>query len=148
MTATKPLTAAAHDAALSDGIAVLVFLMDQSPASQAFRPVLEQVAAEQADIPCYVVDPGQESELAELHHLRALPTCIFYRDGSPIRRTAGGLGAEELTALLDEVRQADMHAELNDLLLEMAMTEEVLSPLLPRRSAPQAEPASGGRPTG
>jgi thioredoxin-like negative regulator of GroEL len=141
MTATQPLTVAAHDAALSEGIAVLVFVMEQSPACRAFRPVLEQVAADQADIPFYVVDAGQEAELAELHHLRALPTCIFYRDGCPIRRTAGGLGAQELTELLDEVRQADMQAELNDLMVEMMMTEEVLSPLLRGRTAPTAQPA-------
>jgi thiol-disulfide isomerase/thioredoxin len=141
MSATRPLTAQAHDAALSSGIAVLVFIMSQSPACKSFRPSLDQVAAERASVPFYVVDAEQEPELAKLHHLQALPTCIFYRDGSPIRRTAGGMSAYELAAVLDEVLQADMLQEIHDLMLEMALTQEVLSPLL-------GAAAAQGRPSG
>jgi thioredoxin-like negative regulator of GroEL len=144
MSATRPLTADAHDAALSSGTAVLVFMMNQSPACKSFWPVLDQVAAERASVPFYVVDPEQEPELAGLHHLRALPTCVFYRDGNPIRRTAGGMSPDDLAAILDEALQADMQKEINDLLVEMAVTQEVLSPLLSR--AAHVRPESHVRP--
>jgi thioredoxin-like negative regulator of GroEL len=114
-------------------------MMDQSHACKLFWPTLEQAAAERTSIPFYVVDPEQEPGLAELHHLRALPTCIFYRDGNPIRRTAGGLSPEDLTGILDEVLHADMQQEINDLLVEMAFTKGVLSPILTTR-----RPATAG----
>jgi thioredoxin 1 len=140
MSSTRPLTADAHDAALSSGTVVLVFMMDRSPACESFWPVLDQMAAERTSVPFYVVDPGQEPELAERHHLRALPTCVFYRDGNPIRRTAGGMSPYDLAAMLDEVLQADMRQEIHDLVLEMAVTQQVLSPLI--TSAAQVRPES------
>jgi thioredoxin-like negative regulator of GroEL len=132
MTVTKSLTADSHDSALSTGTAVLVFMMDQSPACQTFQPVLHQLAVRHASIPFYVVDPEAQADLAELHHLRALPTCIFYRDGYPIRRTAGALGVDEVAAVVDEVLQADMEQAISDLVTEIVATQQILSPLLPR----------------
>jgi thioredoxin 1 len=129
---TKQLTTSGHDAALSTGTAVLVFLMDASPACQQFRPELERLAARRTDMPFYVVDPMAEETLAERHNLGGLPTIIVYRDGLPLRRQVGGIDEQALADLVDEVLQADMMAESMELLLELEEYDELLSPTLSR----------------
>jgi thioredoxin 1 len=125
------LTTGEHDAALSTGTAVLVFLWADSPASQKFQPELERLARRRTDVPFYVVDPMVEEELAEVHHLRALPTIIVYRDGLPLRRVAGSIEEQALDDLVNEVLEADMEEERADWFMELVEADgEFLSPAL------------------
>jgi thioredoxin-like negative regulator of GroEL len=129
--ATRPVTLATHDHVLSaKGTAVLVFMADQNRACQKFRQALEQVAERYASVPFYMADSKKETELARLHHVRALPMSIFYRDGNPIRRVPGVLSADELTSIVDEVQHADMRQEIVELLVEIVRTQVLLSPVL------------------
>jgi thiol-disulfide isomerase/thioredoxin len=144
---TRQLTAATHDAALLNGIAVLVFLSDGSAACQAFRPVLDEVSERRPGIPFYVVDPIAEATLARVHSVRALPAIIVYRDGLPIRRAAGHVTARDLDGLVAAVMSADMVAERIGLLQELFETQHILSPVIWDRSlAPaRSRPPVAGR---
>jgi thioredoxin-like negative regulator of GroEL len=124
----KQLTAGEHDLALSTGTAVLVFLLDSSPACQQFRPELERLSARRLDVSFYLVDPTTEARLAQAHTLGALPTIIVYRDGLPLRRETGALPETDLEDLLDEVIHADMDDERADWLLDLAENGAPLSP--------------------
>jgi thioredoxin 1 len=124
----KQLTAGEHDLALSTGTAVLVFLLDSSPACRQFRPELERLSARRLDVSFYVVDPTTEARLAQVHTLGALPTIVVYRDGLPLRRETGGLDESDLEDLMDEVVYADMDDERADWLLDLVENGAPLSP--------------------
>ena len=131
VTATKPVTLVTHDRALSaPATAVLIFMANQNPACQTFRPTLRRVAERYIGVPFYLADSEEETELVRRHHVRALPMSIFYRDGNPIRRVPGVLSADELTSVVEEVLHADMRHEIGKLLIEIVRTREVLSPVL------------------
>jgi thioredoxin 1 len=125
------LTASEHDAALATGTAVLVFLMDSLPGCRQFQPELDAFADRHPELPVYVVEPMDERELADRHHLQGLPSIVFYRDGLPLRRVAGAVPAAELDELLEEVLRADMRQELAEWVLEVAQKDGVpISPPL------------------
>jgi thioredoxin-like negative regulator of GroEL len=133
VTAIKPVTFVTHDRALSaKGTAVLVFMGDQDFACRTFRPALQQVAGQYADVCFYTANSEKEAELALLHHVHTLPMSVFYRDGNPIRRVPGVLSADELTLVVEEVLHADMRQEIVELLVEIVRTQEQLSPVLRR----------------
>ncbi|RKR91322.1 thioredoxin [Micromonospora pisi] len=115
----RPLSSSEHDAALSSGIAVLVFRWSESPACQQFQPELDKFVAQHPECPVWTVEAVEQKDLSELHHLRALPSIVVYRDGLPARRFAGSMSADDLAASVDEVSQADMQEEYNDWVLEM-----------------------------
>ena len=124
----RSLSADAHDSALSDGVAVLVFRMAESPACQKFQPELDKFVARHPDCAVWTVEAMEQRDLAELHHLRALPSIVVYRDGLPARRFAGSMSVDDLEAAVDEVTHADMQQEYNDWMLEMVETGEAGSP--------------------
>jgi thioredoxin-like negative regulator of GroEL len=133
VTATKRVTLATHDRALSaTGTAVLVFMAARDSACQKFRTALEQVAGRHASATFYIADSEKETELARLHHVHTFPTSIFYRDGNPIRRVPGALRADELTSVVEEVLRADMQQEIVDLLVDIVRTQNLISPVLRR----------------
>ena len=66
-----------------------------------------------------------------MHHLRALPTIIVYRDGLPLRRVAGSIEEQALDDLVNEVLEADMEEERADWFMELVEADgEFLSPAL------------------
>ncbi|WP_205217117.1 DM9 repeat-containing protein, partial [Enterococcus hirae] len=80
-----------HDTVLADGIAVVVFRVNESPACQRFQPQLEEFSRRNPDLPIWTVEAMAQRALSERHHLQALPTTVIYREGLPLRRFAGGL---------------------------------------------------------
>jgi thioredoxin-like negative regulator of GroEL len=114
----RSLSADEHDAALCSGIAVLVLRVAESPACQTFQPELDKFVAQHPDCPVWTVEAMEQRDLAEKHHLRALPTVLIYRDGFPFRRFAGSLSADDLVEEVDELREADFQEEYNDWMIE------------------------------
>lgn len=141
----KPLSADQHDRALSAGVAVLIFRVAESPACQQFQPELDAFAASHPDCAVWTVEAMEQRDLAERHHLRALPSIVIYRDGLPARRFAGAISAKELAAAVDEVTHADMDEEYNDWMVGTLQTGEAGSPLLAARPVPlqPLDPDSG-----
>ncbi|WP_143194131.1 thioredoxin family protein [Micromonospora sp. CB01531] len=140
----RSLTADEHDVALSAGVAVLVFRMADSPACQQFQPELDEFVARHPDCAVWTVEAMEQRNLADLHHLQALPSIVVYRDGMPVRRFAGGISADDLDEAVNEVIHADMQEELNAWMLEMLETGEAGSPYVsaPASDARRAEQAT------
>ncbi|MFI6759950.1 thioredoxin family protein [Micromonospora sp. NPDC050417] len=115
----RSLSTSEHNAALSSGLAVLVFRWSGSRACQEFQPELDRFVAEHPECPVWTVEAVEQKDLAELHHLRALPTIVVYRDGLPTRRFAGAMSADDLAETVEEVAQADMDEEYNDWMTDM-----------------------------
>jgi thioredoxin-like negative regulator of GroEL len=124
----RPLIPAEHDEALSQGVAILIFRMDESPACQKFDPELKEFERRRPDCPVWIVEAMEHRDLADRHHLRALPSIIIYREGLPLRRYAGCVSTEDLVEEVDELVAADMTAEINDWMMEMMEMSEAGSP--------------------
>jgi thioredoxin 1 len=124
----RSLSTDEHDTALSDGVAVLVFRVAESEACKSFQPELDEFLARRPGCAVWTVEAMEQRDLAERHHLRALPTIVVYRDGLPARRFAGSISVDDLEEAVDDVTHADMHEELNDWLVEMVETVEAGSP--------------------
>ncbi|PYC63342.1 hypothetical protein C7C45_32065 [Micromonospora arborensis] len=126
----RALSSSEHNVVLASGIAVLVFRWSESSACQQFQPELDKFVAQYPECPVWTVEAVEQKDLAELHHLRALPTIVVYRDGLPARRFAGSMLADDLAETVTEVAQADMQEELNDWMSEMVETGEAGSPFV------------------
>ncbi len=96
---------------------------------------LDEFVARRPECAVWTVEAMEQRDLAELHHLRALPSIVIYRDGLPARRFAGAMSADDLEEAVDEVTHANMQEEYNDWMLEMAETGEAGSPYV---SVPRA----------
>jgi thioredoxin-like negative regulator of GroEL len=126
----RSLSADEHDAALSHGVAVLVFRVSESGACRQFQPELDEFVRRRPDCAVWTVEAMEQRDLSDRHQLRALPTIVIYRDGLPARRFAGGMTADDLEEEVDEVTHADMREEYNDWMVEMLESGEAGSPFV------------------
>jgi thioredoxin 1 len=126
----RSLSTDTHDAALSHGVAVLVFRVSESHACQQFQPELDEFVRRHPACAVWTVEAMEQRDLAERHQLQALPTIVVYRDGLPARRFAGGMSADDLEEAVDGVTHADMQEEYNDWMIEMLETGEGGSPFV------------------
>ena len=64
------------------------------------KPVLEQVAAERADVTVVGVDIDENDELAEEYEVFSIPCLVLFKDGAEANRSVGLIPKESIEELL------------------------------------------------
>ena len=64
------------------------------------KPVLEQVAAERADVTVVGVDIDENDELAEEYEVFSIPCLVLFKDGAEANRSVGLIPKEAVEDLL------------------------------------------------
>ena len=64
------------------------------------KPVLEQVAAERADVTVVGVDIAENDELAEEYEVFSIPCLVLFKDGAEANRSVGLIPKEAIEDLL------------------------------------------------
>lgn len=67
---------------------------------QMLAPVLEEIAAERADIKVCKVNVDEEKELARKHKVMGIPTLMVMKNGEMVKRATGGKSKDEVLELL------------------------------------------------
>ena len=67
---------------------------------QMLAPVLDEIAAERADIKVCKVNVDEEKELARKHKVMGIPTLMVMKNGEMVKRTTGGKSKDEVLELL------------------------------------------------
>lgn len=100
--AVETLTANTLAEALAAYRAVLVdFWTPWCGPCRALAPVIEEVASEAPDGTLVAkVNVDQQPDLAQRFEVQAIPTLLFFRDGTVVERVVGGLTKAEILARL------------------------------------------------
>ncbi len=86
---------------LSDSDLLLVdFYADWCGPCQMMAPIVEQVNAQMQQLRVVKIDTDKYPELASKHHIHALPTLVFFKQGKPVDRIEGVMPAEQLVKRL------------------------------------------------
>lgn len=67
---------------------------------QMLAPVLDEIAAERADIKVCKVNVDEEKELARKHKVMGIPTLMVMKNGEMVKRATGGKSKDEVLELL------------------------------------------------
>lgn len=89
---------------VEDGVSVLYFTAAWCGPCRQFGPVVDQISEEFPEITFGKVDIDAHKELAEAYGIRSIPTLVAHRDGVPISKQKGAMGAPQLRALVTELK--------------------------------------------
>ena len=64
-------------------------------------PVIDEVAAENADVKVYKVDIDQSPDVAARYGVTSVPTLVVFKDGQVANRTVGAPPKQNVLALLN-----------------------------------------------
>lgn len=87
----------------AEKLALVEFYSDSCVPCKRMSPLLaelEETYKEQVYIG--KVNTGYEKELTSFYHILSTPTCIFFRDGKEVARTAGAQKKGVLTELIEK----------------------------------------------
>jgi thioredoxin 2 len=85
------------------GIALVEFWAKWCGACRLISPVLDQLAAEEAGrLKVVKVDVDEEPLLSGHFHIKATPTLVLYRNGSPVNGISGSLNKSQLDEWIEE----------------------------------------------
>jgi len=85
----------------SDKTVLVDFFATWCGPCKALAPILEEVAAELPEDKIIVkVDVDKEKQLAIKHGVMSIPTMILFKNGTPVSRTVGLRGKEEILDIL------------------------------------------------
>lgn len=76
------------------------FYADWCGPCQMMAPIVEQVNAQMQQLRVVKIDTDKYPELASKHHIHALPTLVFFKQGKPVDRIEGVMPAEQLVKRL------------------------------------------------
>lgn len=80
-------------------IKLLYFSMNSCGPCKMFKPIVEQFASEHSDLTVeYISLDGQDNQ----YEIRAVPTCIFIKNGKEVSRFSGAKSKTYLEQQLDE----------------------------------------------
>lgn len=63
-------------------------------------PIIEQIAAENADIKVGKVDVDQDGDLAAQFQIFSIPTLIVMKNGQVVQKAAGARSKEEILSMI------------------------------------------------
>ena len=92
--------------AAGPGITLVDFTAEWCPPCRTLAPVLDQLAAETADLTVVKVDVDASPEFAATYSVMSFPTLMFFVNGEPVHRLIGSRGLGSLREELRRVRTA------------------------------------------
>jgi len=102
------LTEASFGNAVRQGIVLVDFWAPWCGPCNAFAPVFEKAANENADVTFCKVNTEEEPDLAIANGISAIPTLMGFRDGFLVFAQAGALSSGALQRLIDRMKTLDM----------------------------------------
>ena len=101
--ASKELTSANFDAAVSGGKATLVdFWASWCGPCRAMGPVVEEISDDMADqLDVYKCNVDEQGELAQRFGIVSIPTLILFKDGKPVHTLVGNMPKASLESELE-----------------------------------------------
>ena len=85
----------------TQGITLLDFWASWCAPCRMLSPIVEQVAAEHAEIKVGKVNVDDEPELAAQFGIQSIPTLIAFKNGKKYKESVGLVEKEEVEALLE-----------------------------------------------
>ena len=69
---------------------------------KAIAPLLEQIAADRADVRVVKVNIDDNQSMATQYNIRAIPALLLFRDGEVKKQQIGAVGKAELESMLND----------------------------------------------
>lgn len=92
--------------ASTEGVLIIDFTAAWCGPCKQIRPILDDMAADHADVTVLAVDVDEQPSLAAEHQVLSMPTLLFVRDGRPVRRVVGARPRGYLEAELAASRES------------------------------------------
>lgn len=83
-----------------EGIALVDFYATWCGPCKMISPVVDEIAAERADITVGKVDVDENGDLASAYGVMSIPTLIAFKDGKEYARSVGYKAKEQILAML------------------------------------------------
>jgi len=92
---------------------VLYFTADWCVPCKKVRPIVEEMSRENPEIGFVFIDSEIEKNLAEIFHVKSIPTFILIEKGIPTKRMTGAKTKDELWGFINDEKtiQEDVQAE-------------------------------------
>lgn len=102
--AIKHLKTSEFESAIMESgkLKVVDFFADWCGPCKMLGPVLEQAAAEQADVEFFKVNIDEEEELAMKYRVMTIPTLLFIKDGEVLDKTVGLISKKDLESHINK----------------------------------------------
>lgn len=87
---------------IKEGTVIVDFYADWCGPCKMIAPVLEQIAAEHADIKIVKLNVDENMSVAQSHEVRAIPTLLVMKNGEVADRKAGFMPKDQLVKWVQE----------------------------------------------
>ena len=84
------------------GPVLVEFFATWCPHCQRMQPIVDELAAEQANVPVYQVDVDKSPSLARAYAPNGFPTFVLFEGGAPAQTLTGEQSADTLRTLIAE----------------------------------------------
>ena len=87
---------------IKEGIILVDFYADWCGPCKMLAPLLEEIAGEYSYLDIYKINVDEENELAKEFGIMNIPTLLFMRKGTVLKKVVGMSSKKELMKLLSE----------------------------------------------
>ncbi len=86
------------------GLVLVDFWAPWCAPCRMLSPVIEEVAANSADVDFYKLNVDSEQETAAKLGIRNIPTILLFKDGNLVARQVGALNKKQLEAFIEQAK--------------------------------------------
>ena len=96
----------------ADGIVLVDFYGPRCVPCQRMAPIVDELAADDAFPKTCKLDTSSAPQIAERYGIRSVPTFLYFRNGSILQRSVGGMARSEFYAAVEQLeRHSDAELE-------------------------------------